>query len=44
MSLKIKINQIIDAVFSKNNKQPFGKVMFEDRLIRYDEQIEMEYL
>jgi len=44
MSLKIKINQIIDAVFSNKNKQPFEKVLFEDRLIRYDEQIEMEYL
>jgi hypothetical protein len=44
MSLKIKVKQIINAVFSKNNKQPFEKVMFKDRLIRYDEQIEMEYL
>ena len=30
--------------FSNNNKQPFEKVLFKDRLIRYDEQIEMEYL
>ena len=43
MSLKIKINQIIASVFAGNNKQPFEKVLFEDRLIRYDEQIEMEY-
>ena len=43
MSLKIKINQIIASVFAGNNKQPFEKVLFEDRLIRYDDQIEMEY-
>ena len=43
MSLKIKINQIIASVFAGKNKQTFEKVLFEDRLIRYDEQIEMEY-
>jgi hypothetical protein len=44
MSLKIKINQLIASVFPNKNKQPFEKVLFEDRLIRYDDQIEMEYL
>jgi hypothetical protein len=43
MSLKIKINQIIASVFAGKNKQTFEKVLFEDRLIRYDDQIEMEY-
>ena len=43
MSLKIKINQLIASVFPNKNKQQFEKVLFEDRLIRYDEQIEMEY-
>jgi hypothetical protein len=46
MSLIKKLNQIIAAVLPNKNKQaqPFEKVMFKDRLIRYDEQIEMEYL
>ncbi len=46
MSLIKKLNQIIAAVLPHKNKQaqPFEKVMFKDRLLRYDEQIEMEYL
>jgi hypothetical protein len=46
MSLIKKLNQIIAAVLPNKNKQaqPFEKVMFKDRLLRYDEQIEMEYL
>lgn len=43
MSLKLIINQIIANVFSNKNKEPFEKVIFKDRLIRYDKQIEMEY-
>lgn len=45
MSLIKKINQFIAAVLPIKNKhaQSFEKVMFKDRLIRYDQQIEMEY-
>lgn len=43
MSLKKKFNQLITSLFSDKNKQPFEKAVFEDRLIRYDNQIEMEY-
>jgi hypothetical protein len=43
MSLKIKINQFFASVFPSKNQQTFEKVLFEDRLVRYDEQIEMQY-
>lgn len=43
MSLKIKFSQFITSLFSDKNKQPFEEVVFKDRLIRYDKQIEMEY-
>lgn len=45
MSLKRKLTQFITAVLPNRIKhtQPFEKILFKDRLIRYDKQIEMEY-
>ena len=43
MTIKSIFNQFFNAAFPKRNKQNFEKVLFHDRLVHYDEQMQFEY-